>query len=88
MKAPDKLYLGRRSYGPLIGGWQTNPFESKEIESIAYIRKDTLLKKVMETVERREPHQIDAYNNDDYEAGFIDGADRMRKIVTTIINSL
>ena len=43
MKAPDKLYLGRRSYGPLIGGWQTNPFESKEIESIAYIRKDALL---------------------------------------------
>ena len=43
MKAPEKLYLGRRSYGPLIGGWQTNPFESKEIESIAYIRKDSLL---------------------------------------------
>lgn len=43
MKAPDKLYLGRMSYGPLIGGWQTNPFESKEIESIAYIRKDALL---------------------------------------------
>ena len=43
MKAPDKLYLGRRSYGPLIGGWQTNLFESKEIESIAYIRKSALL---------------------------------------------
>ena len=43
MKAPDKLYLGRRSYGPLIGGWQTNLFESKEIESIAYIRKGALL---------------------------------------------
>ena len=43
MKAPDILYLGRRSYGPLIGGWETHPFASKEIESIAYIRKDALM---------------------------------------------
>ena len=54
MKAPDKLYLGRRSYGPLIGGWQMNPFESKEIESIAYIRKEALLEWINEM---REKHR-------------------------------
>lgn len=43
MKAPDKLYIGRRNYGPLIGGWKSQPFTSKEIESIEYIRKDALL---------------------------------------------
>ena len=40
MKAPDKLYIGRRNYGPLIGGWKSRPFTSQEIESIEYIRKD------------------------------------------------
>lgn len=43
MKAPDKLYIGRRNYGPLIGGWESQPFTSKEIESIEYIRKGALL---------------------------------------------
>ena len=43
MEAPDKLYIGRRNYGPLIGGWKSQPFTSKEIESIEYIRKDALL---------------------------------------------
>ena len=43
MKAPDKLYIGRRNYGPLIGGWESQPFSSKEIESIEYIRKDALI---------------------------------------------
>jgi hypothetical protein len=43
MKAPEKLYIGRRNYGPLIGGWESQPFSSKEIESIEYIRKDALL---------------------------------------------
>lgn len=43
MKAPDKLYIGRRNYGPLIGGWKSQPFTSKEIESIEYIRKDALM---------------------------------------------
>ena len=43
MKAPDKIYIGRRDYGPLIGGWETQPFTSKQIESIEYIRKDALL---------------------------------------------
>lgn len=43
MKAPDKLYIGRRNYGPLIGGWESQPFSSKEIESIEYIRKDVLI---------------------------------------------
>ena len=43
MKAPDKIYIGRRNYGPLIGGWESQPFTSKEIESIEYIRKDALL---------------------------------------------
>lgn len=43
MKVPDKLYIGRRNYGPLIGGWKSQPFTSKQIESIEYIRKDTLL---------------------------------------------
>ena len=43
MKAPVKLYIGRRNYGPLIGGWESQPFTSKEIESIEYIRKDALL---------------------------------------------
>lgn len=43
MKAPEKLYIGRRNYGPLIGGWESQPFSSKEIESIEYIRKDALI---------------------------------------------
>ena len=43
MKVPDKLYIGRRNYGPLIGGWKSQPFTSKEIESIEYIRKDALM---------------------------------------------
>lgn len=43
MKAPDKVYIGRRNYGPLIGGWESQPFTSKEIESIEYIRKDALI---------------------------------------------
>lgn len=43
MEAPDKLYIGRRNYGPLIGGWESQPFTSKEIESIEYIRKDALI---------------------------------------------
>ena len=43
MKAPEKLYIGRRNYGPLIGGWESQPFSSKEIESIEYIRKGALL---------------------------------------------
>lgn len=43
MKAPDKLYVGRRNYGPLIGGWKSQPFTSKEIESIEYIRKEALM---------------------------------------------
>lgn len=43
MKVPDKLYIGRRNYGPLIGGWKSQPFTSKEIESIEYIRKDVLM---------------------------------------------
>lgn len=43
MEAPDKLYIGRRNYGPLIGGWKSQPFTSKEIESIEYIRKDALM---------------------------------------------
>lgn len=43
MEAPDKLYIGRRNYGPLIGGWKSQPFTSKEIESIEYIRKEALL---------------------------------------------
>lgn len=42
-EAPEKLYIGRRNYGPLIGGWKSQPFRSKEIESIEYIRKDALL---------------------------------------------
>jgi hypothetical protein len=48
MKAPDKLYIGRRNYGPLIGGWESQPFSSKEIESIEYIRKDALLEIIKE----------------------------------------
>ena len=48
MKAPDKLFIGRRDYGPLIGGWESQPFTSKEIESIEYIRKDALLKWISE----------------------------------------
>lgn len=43
MEAPDKLYIGRRNYGPLIGGWVLQPFRSQEIESIEYIRKEALL---------------------------------------------
>lgn len=43
MEAPEKLYIGRRNYGPLIGGWKSQPFSSKEVESIEYIRKDALL---------------------------------------------
>ena len=80
MKIPDRIFISEKTA-------KIEGFRYKE-NALEYVRKDTLLKKVMETVERREPHQIDAYNNDDYEAGFIDGADRMRKIVTTIINSL
>lgn len=55
MKAPDKLYVGRRNYGPLIGGWESQPFASKEIESIEYIRKEALLKWLQET--RAIPHE-------------------------------
>jgi len=42
MKAPDKLYIGRRNYGPLVGGWKSQPFTSEEIESIEYIRNDVV----------------------------------------------
>lgn len=56
MKAPDKLYIGRRNYGPLIGGWELQPFTSKEIESIEYIRKGALVeflhKKLLESADR------------------------------------
>ena len=55
MEAPDKLYIGRRNYGPLIGGWKSQPFTSKEIESIEYIRKDALLKWLQEA--RAIPHE-------------------------------
>ena len=55
MKAPDKLYIGRRNYGPLIGGWESQPFTSKEIESIEYIRKDALLEWLQEA--RTIPHE-------------------------------
>ena len=55
MEAPDKLYIGRRNYGPLIGGWKSQPFTSKEIESIEYIRKDALLKWLQEV--RTIPHE-------------------------------
>ncbi len=48
MKAPEKLYIGRRNYGPLIGGWKSQPFSSTEIESIEYIRKDALLELIKE----------------------------------------
>lgn len=30
------------NYGPLVGGWKKQPFTSKEIESIEYIRKDVV----------------------------------------------
>ena len=52
MKAPDKLYIGRRNYGPLIGGWESQPFSSKEIESIEYIHKDVLMEWVESEMER------------------------------------
>lgn len=55
MKAPDKLYIGRRNYGPLIGRWEPQPFTSKEIESIEYIRKDALLEWINEA--RAIPHE-------------------------------
>ena len=63
MKAPDKLYIGRRNYGPLIGGWVSHPFTSKEIESIEYIRKDALLEWLESKVyEHNEDRFDDGFN--------------------------
>lgn len=54
MKAPDKLYIGRRNYGPIIGGWESQPFTSKEIESIEYIRKDALIEWLENKIAKKE----------------------------------
>lgn len=65
MKTPDKLYIGRRNYGPLIGGWKSQPFTSKEIESIEYIRKDALIewtnKMLQDTADRLDFHGNQAF---------------------------
>ena len=77
MKAPEKLYIGRRNYGPLIGGWESQPFSSKEIESIEYIRKDALLEWLdgKMTIEGATE-------------GFVGGYDRALKDVIDKLNSL
>lgn len=80
MKAPDKLYIGRRNYGPLIGGWKSQPFTSKEIESIEYIRKDALMEWLKLEKDRPFP--------EDYERGCIDGRNGLREELIDKLNSI
>lgn len=42
MKAPDKIYVQRYSYGALVDGDSDKP-KKMQMENIAYIRKDALL---------------------------------------------
>lgn len=43
MKAPDKIYVQRYSYGALVGGYSDKPKEMADGENITYIRKDALI---------------------------------------------
>ena len=43
MKAPDKIYIQRYSYGALLDGYSETPKKMAEGENIEYIRKDALL---------------------------------------------
>lgn len=86
MKAPDKLYIGRRNYGPLIGGWESQPFSSKEIESIEYIRKDALLEWAKENLQ--EACDEESIPFEYYENGIITGKISAFEQVIIKLNSM
>ncbi len=77
MKAPEKLYIGRRNYGPLIGGWKSQPFTSKEIESIEYIRKDALLEWAQEKKKQLLEQESENDEPSDVAAGINAGLDML-----------
>ena len=43
MKAPDKIYLTRLSYGAILGQYSDKPQAPKDGEAIEYIRRDAIL---------------------------------------------
>lgn len=87
MKAPDKLYVGRRNYGPLIGGWESQPFASKEIESIEYIRKDSLMEWAKFVLKCQE-EELDKYDGPSYMKASTMGRIDAYKVLIAKLNSM
>ena len=42
MKAPDKIYISRYSYGGMLSGWSENPRDMADGENIEYIKVSAL----------------------------------------------
>ena len=80
-KAHDKIFMPNEL---LSEEWQRH-IEGEDTE---YIRKDAILEWVEETEKSRMRVPIEAYNNEDYQAGFIDGFAKFRRILIDKINSL
>lgn len=87
MKAPDKLYVGRRNYGPLIGGWESQPFTSKEIESIEYIRKDALMEWAKSVLKCQED-ELAKYDGPSYMKASTMGRIDAYKVLIAKLNSM
>ena len=54
----------------------------------AYIRKEALLEWAKDTEKSRMRVPIEAYNNEDYQAGFIDGFAKFRRSLIEKLESL
>ena len=83
MKVPDKIWLTTDDNNGYV-------FTQKRTDNkgIEYIRKDALLEKIEKSYERMERLNPEPYNGEDYEAGFIDGFDRFRSYIKSLIQTL
>ena len=64
MKAPDKIFIQRYSYGALLDGYSETPKEMAGGENIEFIRKDALLEWAKEQhkhFSEREQEEASAY---------------------------
>ena len=86
-KAPDKIYAYIPD-GDSVGTCSVEREVPHSCVTNEYIRKDALLQDIEKTYERRERLKPEECNGEDYEAGFIDGFDRFRSYIKSIILSL
>lgn len=83
MEIPDKIYCGNNGHG-------NRSFSTEKVYDTMeeYIRKDALLGWAKETEKSRIRIPVEADNNEDYQAGFIDGFDKFRMMLNEKLKSL